>query len=275
MHTEGAPTVAIVPVVYFFPMDSPNNATFLRQDERTLERMKTCDTTAKSKLNKAQIFAGLNDYKNWCHAFLHFCCNYSFAALSNSLSTIVHNVSLLPSSPCYCWLPVVTAFRSRVHHPGPSVSSLSRTSMLISRNIRWVTARLMGYSSIDAQGLTAPPYLRALITSIVAAYVTDRWGSRGWILSSCGTDGCIGYALLPSQTVTGVRYLGVWLASCGVFPSLAINMMWMLNNNAGERRRVSECPCWPSSASVLPSWLPRSPQTRMRKSLSTLITELY
>ena len=185
---EGAPTIAIIPVVWFFLMDSPGTAKFLNEDERliAIERMETRDTTAKHKLNRAQIFAGLGDYKNWCHACLHFCCNYSFAALSNFLPTIVNS---------------------------------------------------MGYNSIDAQGLTAPPYLGAFVSSIIAAYVSDRWGSRGWILAFFSSVGCIGYALLASQHSTAVRYLGVWLASCGIFPSLAINMTWMLNNNAGDTKK--------------------------------------
>ncbi|PVH79826.1 hypothetical protein DL98DRAFT_419739, partial [Cadophora sp. DSE1049] len=57
------------------------------------------------------IWAGIADYESYCHALNHFCCNYSFACLSNFLPTIVQG---------------------------------------------------LGYTSIKAQGLTAPPYLGAL-----------------------------------------------------------------------------------------------------------------
>ncbi|PSN73396.1 MFS transporter [Corynespora cassiicola Philippines] len=173
---EGAPTIAMAPIVFFLLMDHPSTAKFFNEEERTfaVERMETRDTTKKSKLSKEQLLAGLTDYKNYCHACLHFCCNYSFAGLSNFLPTIVHN---------------------------------------------------MGYNSIDAQGLTAPPYLGAFITSILVAWLSDKYGSRGWLLS------------FSASTSNGVRYLGVWLASCGVFPALAINMTWMLNNNAGDTKK--------------------------------------
>lgn len=110
--------MVIAPIVWFVLMDSPSTAKFLTEEERTfaVERMETRDTTQKSRLSRAQLFAGLTDYKNYCHACLHFSCNYSFAGLSDFLPMIVHS---------------------------------------------------MGYDSVDAQGLTAPPYLGAFIASIV------------------------------------------------------------------------------------------------------------
>ena len=178
----------MVPIVWFVLMDHPKTAKFLTEDQRTLavERMETRDTTRKSVLSREQVIAGLTDYKNYCHACLHFCCNYSFAGLSNFLPTIVHN---------------------------------------------------MGYDSISAQGLTAPPYFGAFLASILVAWVSDRYGSRGYLLAGSAALSSVGYALLASQQSTGVRYLGVWMAACGIFPALAINMTWMLNNNAGETKK--------------------------------------
>lgn len=178
----------MVPIVWFFLMDHPSTAKFLTEEQRTLavERMETRDTTKKSVLSKQQLFAGLTDYKNYAHAILHFCCNYSFAGLSNFLPTIIHN---------------------------------------------------MGYDSIDAQGLTAPPYLGAFVTSILIAWLSDKYGSRGFLVAGSAATAAIGYGLLATQTSTGVRYLAVWLAACGIFPALALNMTWMLNNNAGDTKK--------------------------------------
>ena len=185
---EGSPSVVMAPLVWFLLMDSPSTAKFLSNEERTfaVERMETRDTTRKSSLSKAQLFAGLTDYKNYCHACLHFCCNYSFAGLSNFLPTIVHE---------------------------------------------------MGYDSVQAQGLTAPPYFGAFLSSILVAWLSDRYGSRGWMLAICASVATVGYALLATQTGTAVRYVAIWLTSCGIFPALAINMTWMLNNNAGDTKK--------------------------------------
>lgn len=178
----------MAPVVWFCLMDDVKTAKFLTEDERTfaVERLQNRDTTAKHTLSKAQFWAGMGDYKNYSHAIMHFCCNYSFAALSNFLPTIIKN---------------------------------------------------LGYTSITAQGLSAPPYLGAFICSIAAAFLSDRWGQRGWFTAGFATMGCIGYALLASQHGNDIRYAGVWLACCGVFPALALNMTWMLNNQGGDTKR--------------------------------------
>ncbi|KAJ9602634.1 hypothetical protein H2200_012827 [Cladophialophora chaetospira] len=98
----------------------------------------------------------------------------------------------------------------------------------------------MGYSSVNAQGLTAPVYLASFLLCVLAAVVSDRYGRRGFIVAAFATMGCIGYLLLAiveNEERTGVRYLGVWLAVCGVFPALCINITWLLNNNGGDSKR--------------------------------------
>lgn len=181
----------IAPFVFFFLPDAPHLAKFLTEEERTeaVERMHTRDTTAKSKLNWHQVVAGLSDYQNYTHALIHFCCNYSFAGLSNFLPTIVHN---------------------------------------------------LGFDSITAQGLTAPPYALAFICCVAAAFYSDRYGHRGFIVAGFAVIGAVGYLLLAviqTPRLNGVRYLGVYLACCGIFPALAINITWLLNNQGGDSKR--------------------------------------
>lgn len=120
---------------------------------------------------------------------VHFCCNYSFACLSNFLPTILET---------------------------------------------------MGYDSINAQGLAAPPYLVSFLCCIAAAIVSDRWGNRGLVITFFASMGTVGYLILTcveNETQTGARYAGVWLATCGIFPALAINITWMLNNQGGESKK--------------------------------------
>lgn len=190
---EGAPTILFAPIVFFLLPDSPETAKFLTEDERTeaVERLQMIDTTGRQRVEWTQILSGLTDYKNYVHMAIHFCCNYSFAGLSNFLPTIIMD---------------------------------------------------MGYSSVRAQGLTAPPYLAAFLCCIAAAFVSDRFGVRGYIISAFGCMGTIGYILLAAiqdQTQTGPRYLGVWLATCGIFPALALNITWLLNNQGGDSKRGS------------------------------------
>lgn len=188
---EGAPTVLFSVIVYFFLIDSPATAKFLTSEEQTyaIERLQIHDSTEKQGVKWKQIAAGLTDYKNWVHAVMHFGCNYSFAALSNFLPTIVKE---------------------------------------------------MGYSSINAQGLTAPAYFTAFLLCVLAAYVSDRYGWRGYIVAGFASIGVVGYGLLAGvqdENATGVRYLGIWLAACGVFPALCINVTWLFNNQGGDSKK--------------------------------------
>jgi hypothetical protein len=175
---EGLPTVLFSPVVFFLLPDSAGTAKFLNEQEQTeaVERLQHVDRTAKSKVNWTQFLAGVLDYRNVVHMLIHFCCNYSFAGLSNFLPTILKG---------------------------------------------------MGYSSIDAQGLTAPVYLASFLLCVAVAFASDRYGQRGIIIAAFATMGCIGYlllAIIEDKHATGARYCGVWLAVCGIFPALSINV---------------------------------------------------
>lgn len=98
----------------------------------------------------------------------------------------------------------------------------------------------MGYTSINAQGLAAPPYFAAFLCCIVAAVVSDRWGNRGYVISAFASMGTAGYFILTcveDESKTAARYAGVWLATCGIFPALTINITWLLNNQGGESKK--------------------------------------
>lgn len=147
------------------------------------------DRTKKSGIKWSQVFDGLSDYQNYVHTAIHFCCNFSYAALSNFLPTIL---------------------------------------------------REMGYSSVNAQGLTAPVYFVAFLCCIASAYVSDRYGKRGYIISAFSAMSVVGYLLLTlvrDGSQTGVRYAGIWFAACGIFPSLALNITWLLNNQGGDSKK--------------------------------------
>ncbi|KAI2934468.1 hypothetical protein CBS147320_1044 [Aspergillus niger] len=144
---EGAPTVIISIVVFFFLPDSPGSAWFLddQQQRDAVGRLTAQDRTAKDRVHWKQVWSGLLDYKNYVHMIIHFCCNYSFAGLSNFLPTLIDD---------------------------------------------------MGYVSVHAQGLTAPPYLGSFVCCLAAAFLSDRLGNRGLVVVGFSTIGLVGYLML-------------------------------------------------------------------------------
>ncbi|RJE26498.1 Major Facilitator Superfamily [Aspergillus sclerotialis] len=95
----------------------------------------------------------------------------------------------------------------------------------------------MGFTSINAQGLTAPPFFVSFLITIATTYIADRIKQRGYMVAFLSLVGAIGYVLLAATTTVGVRYFGVFLAAAGVFPAIGNILPWVLNNQGTDTRR--------------------------------------
>ncbi|KAE8353611.1 major facilitator superfamily domain-containing protein [Aspergillus coremiiformis] len=95
----------------------------------------------------------------------------------------------------------------------------------------------MGFTSINAQGLTAPPYFASFLVTIATTWMADRLQQRGLTITFLSLIGAVGYVLLTVCKSVGVRYAGVFLAAIGVFPSIANILPWVLNNQGSDSRR--------------------------------------
>lgn len=87
----------------------------------------------------------------------------------------------------------------------------------------------MGFESINAQGLTAPPFFVSFIFSILTTWLADRFQQRGLTIVFFSLVGAVGYVLLAACTSVAVRYFGVFLAAAGVFPCIANILPWVLS----------------------------------------------
>ncbi|KAK1759628.1 major facilitator superfamily domain-containing protein [Echria macrotheca] len=95
----------------------------------------------------------------------------------------------------------------------------------------------MGFTSIHAQGLTAPPYFLSFLVCIGTTYLADRTQQRGLVIIVLSAVAGVGYILLATVKSVGVRYLGVFLAAAGVFPAIANILSWVLNNQGTDSKR--------------------------------------
>jgi hypothetical protein len=95
----------------------------------------------------------------------------------------------------------------------------------------------MGFSSIKAQGLSAPPYFLAFVISLASTYIADKTGQRGIVIIVTSLIGAIGYTILA--TVKGVtpRYIAVFLAAAGMFPAIFNIAPWVVNNQGSDTKR--------------------------------------
>lgn len=95
----------------------------------------------------------------------------------------------------------------------------------------------MGYSSIDAQGLSAPPYFVAFLFALITTFLADRTQQRGLVLIVTSLVGAIGYLVLATVDRVGARYFAVFLAAAGVFSTIPNILAWTLNNQGNDSRR--------------------------------------
>jgi len=95
----------------------------------------------------------------------------------------------------------------------------------------------MGFSAVNAQGLTAPPFFVSFLLTIGTTYIADRTQQRGYMLMVLTMIGGIGYVILASAKPVGARYFGVFMAAAGIFPAIANILPWVLNNQGSDTRR--------------------------------------
>ena len=97
----------------------------------------------------------------------------------------------------------------------------------------------MGYSSINAQGLSAPPYFAAYLFANITTFIADRTQQRGLVLIITSLVGGIGYIVLATVTTVGVRYFAVYLAAAGVFSTIPNILAWTLSTSTKLLNRFS------------------------------------
>lgn len=97
----------------------------------------------------------------------------------------------------------------------------------------------MGFTSINAQGLSAPPYLLAFFVLLTTSYLSDRLRHRGYFILALSSTGATGYLILAFAKSTGARYFGVYLAASGIFPSIALIYPWLINNQGNDSRKAT------------------------------------
>ncbi|KAK7699450.1 hypothetical protein SLS57_012387 [Botryosphaeria dothidea] len=87
--------------------------------------------------------------------------------------------------------------------------------------------KAMGHTSLNAQGLSAPPYLAAYVICIATSYASDRMQDRGFFIFGFCCVGGAGCTLLATVSSTGMRYFSAFLVCAGVFPAVALTFVWV------------------------------------------------
>ncbi|SCO39782.1 probable permease of the major facilitator superfamily [Fusarium fujikuroi] len=95
----------------------------------------------------------------------------------------------------------------------------------------------MGYTSINAQGLSACPYITAYFVCVGMSMISDRVGQRGPFVFVFCCVGAVGYILLSIIRTTAIRYFATFLVCAGVFPAVALTFTWVTDNQGSSSKR--------------------------------------
>ena len=99
----------------------------------------------------------------------------------------------------------------------------------------------LGYSSVQAQALTAPPYVFACIVVAFSGWAADRWKQRALSIILPNAMAAAGFVIIMASirytTVPGVTYFGVFFMAAGLYCISPSATAWVALNTAGDMKR--------------------------------------
>lgn len=99
---EGLPVLVMSVITYFAMPKSAHEAWFLTKEEQRVAHSRGVRQTGKEprvgKINWAETFSALLDFKAWITAVMYFSCNVSYSSLPVFLPTILEDLGEPPTS---------------------------------------------------------------------------------------------------------------------------------------------------------------------------------
>jgi MFS family permease len=99
----------------------------------------------------------------------------------------------------------------------------------------------MGYSALQSQALSAPPYLVSFVTVLLIAYLSDKYKSRSIFVCFAALLGGSGYLLIAVagwlRANAAWRYAGVYPAAAGFFSAVTLIITWTINNQDSDSKK--------------------------------------
>lgn len=99
----------------------------------------------------------------------------------------------------------------------------------------------LGYSAANAQLLTIPIYVAAMMSLLICARLADRFQTR-WkfiVIPYCiALVGFIGLLAVPPEKLPGVSYFFLFPVTIGCYPGVITVVSWIANNIAPSSKRA-------------------------------------
>ncbi|KAF7562376.1 hypothetical protein G7046_g1737 [Stylonectria norvegica] len=95
------------------------------------------------------------------------------------------------------------------------------------------------WSIAEVQLLTVPCYFLGAVAYMTTAFLSDRMQRRGLFCVIFGTISVVGYALLLSDSSSGVHYFGCFLVAGGLYVVVGLPLAWLPTNSPRYGKRTT------------------------------------
>ncbi|KAG6852760.1 hypothetical protein C0991_009282 [Blastosporella zonata] len=116
----------------------------------------------------------------------------------------------------------------------------------------------LGYSNAKAQLFSVPPFAMAFVVTMVGAYISDRFGARGYVSMFAGALATIGFAMYLGASSLHIKYGSLFFSVSGAYSAAPALSTWGANNTAPYTRRATAIAIgfiMTNSGGILATWL--------------------
>lgn len=96
----------------------------------------------------------------------------------------------------------------------------------------------LGWKAADAQLLSTPPYILAMLMALLMARLSDKFQMRGPFILASQLLAIIGYAVLRGTTKPKYGYLALFFCASGVYSTVPLLISWASNNTGGDTKKA-------------------------------------
>jgi len=96
----------------------------------------------------------------------------------------------------------------------------------------------LGYKAAEAQLLSTPPYIVAMIVALLNAWLSDRYKARGPFILGSQLLAIIGFAVLLGTKKAKYGYMATFFTCSGTYATVPVLLSWASNNTGGDTKKA-------------------------------------
>ncbi|KAF9518523.1 hypothetical protein BS47DRAFT_1482574 [Hydnum rufescens UP504] len=96
----------------------------------------------------------------------------------------------------------------------------------------------LGYKAADAQLLSTPPYILAMIVALINAWLSDKYKVRGPLILCSQLLAIIGFTVLLGTKKAKYGYMATFFTCSGTYATVPVLLSWASNNTGGDTKKA-------------------------------------